>query len=113
MSDEASACAKAFGSLRWKWPRQVARDPKLPNLAAGIAIEIASYMNRETGDAYPSILTLAKNLKKHPNTIRPAIEKNGKAWPPSKLKIEGRTGEDKPPASFVQAGRTLRKIGGF
>ncbi len=62
--------------FKWRWLDRVATDPKLPPAASRIAILIAGrYLNRQSGEAWPGVETLAAELSiKSTNTIRTAIE---------------------------------------
>jgi hypothetical protein len=55
------------------WLSQVARDDGLPPTAARLAIILSSYVNRESGDAWPAVPTLARNLGVVENSVRKAL----------------------------------------
>jgi hypothetical protein len=55
------------------WLSQVARDDGLPPTAARLAIVLSSYVNRESGDAWPAVPTLARNLGVVENSVRKAL----------------------------------------
>lgn len=65
-----------FALFKWRWLDRVATDPKLPPAASRIAILIAGrYLNRQSGEAWPGVETLAAELSiKAPNTIRSTIK---------------------------------------
>ena len=75
MDDESSGRTKArLIEDKFKWLQQVANDARLPPAAAPIAIFIASkFLNSRTGEAYPSILTLAAIVGRGVTQTRAAI----------------------------------------
>jgi hypothetical protein len=63
------------GSLgKWLWIEQVACDASLPPTAVRVAIVIGSHLNDKTGDAWPSIDTIAEVLEVVPNCVRKSIK---------------------------------------
>lgn len=56
------------------WLSQVAGDGGLPATSARLAITLSRYMNRGTGDAWPSIRTLANDLGIAENSVRNVIK---------------------------------------
>lgn len=66
--------ADDFTEIQFNWLSQVARDATLPPAAARLAIILSRYVNRETGDAWPSIPTLAEALGTVENSVRKALK---------------------------------------
>jgi DNA-binding FadR family transcriptional regulator len=56
------------------WLAQVARDNGLPAAAPRLAITLSNYINRATGDAWPSVPRLAGDLGVSENTVRSATK---------------------------------------
>lgn len=68
--------ADDFTRTRSIWLTEIRRDPRVGHLLAfRLACELAEYLNRQTGDAYPSIDTLAAALHVDRRSVQRAIEK--------------------------------------
>ncbi|TIW07816.1 MAG: helix-turn-helix domain-containing protein [Mesorhizobium sp.] len=64
-----------FTRFKFAWLRQVAADPNLPPAAAPISILIADeYLNDQTGDCWPSVDTLARQLGRGKTQTRAALQ---------------------------------------
>ncbi|RUW24623.1 helix-turn-helix domain-containing protein [Mesorhizobium sp. M4B.F.Ca.ET.013.02.1.1] len=64
-----------FTRFKFAWLRQVAADSNLPPAAAPIAILIADeYLNDQTGDCWPSVDTLARQLGRGKTQTRAALQ---------------------------------------
>lgn len=68
------ASATAFTRDKFAWLSQIAHDATLPPTAARLAIILSRYVNRETGDAWPSVTRLARELRVAENSIRSALK---------------------------------------
>ncbi|MCA3572748.1 MAG: helix-turn-helix domain-containing protein [Aestuariivirga sp.] len=62
-----------FTRDRWSWLDQVSSDPALSALAFRTAYVIARYTNRQTGDAWPSLETLAKAVGATDRSVKRCI----------------------------------------
>jgi hypothetical protein len=65
--------ADTFTRDRWSWLDQVSSDPALSALAFRTAYVIARYTNRQTGDAWPSLETLAKAVGATDRSVKRCI----------------------------------------
>jgi hypothetical protein len=66
--------ADQFISDRFSWLNQVATDRSLPPSAARVAIVLGGYVNRVSGDAWPSVETLSASLGIVENCVRKALK---------------------------------------
>lgn len=66
--------ADAFTRDKLEWLEQIASDSTLPPTAARLAIILCSFVNRGTGDAFPSIPTLARRLGVVENAVRKSLK---------------------------------------
>lgn len=62
-----------FTRDKFTWLEQVAKDASLPPSAARVAIVLAGYLNRETGDAWPSIGRLCTDLELSDRGVQKAL----------------------------------------
>ena len=58
-----------FQAAKEGWLKLVASYPKLPGAAYAVAIALASYLNSKTGDAWPSMATLARDTNRNRATV--------------------------------------------
>jgi hypothetical protein len=61
-TDQQTETAKCITRHLFAWLQQVAADRALPNTAAGVAIAIGKFINRKSGEAWPTQETLANVL---------------------------------------------------
>ena len=54
--------ADTFARRKFEWLDQIAKDARIGHLSFRLAYVIGSYINRKTGDAWPSRQTLSDNL---------------------------------------------------
>lgn len=66
--------AAEFTRDKFDWLDGVASDAKLPGTSSRLAITLLRYMNRKTGDAWPSIPRLAADLAVSENTVRKSLK---------------------------------------
>ena len=59
---------------KFDWLDAVAADPLLPATASRLAIVLLRYLNRQTGDAWPSIPRLAADMSTAENTVRAGLK---------------------------------------
>jgi len=64
----------AFTRQKFEWIKQVALDGSLPPSALRIAVVLAEYLNRSSGDAWPSIPRVAAELEIVENCVRKSIK---------------------------------------
>ncbi|TIL95207.1 MAG: hypothetical protein E5Y73_07560 [Mesorhizobium sp.] len=102
----------AFTAFKFEWLRQVALDPSMPPAASPIAILLADeYLNQETGDAWPAVDTLARQLGRGKTQTRAALQ----AMDGIHLSVDwtaggkGQTNRYRP----IRHGETLRISGGL
>src|SRR5262245_38105792 len=81
-SESESKAAKPFNFQRWKqeWLDEVASNKKLKAVDYRHVIVVSGYLNRNTLEAWPGILTLARRLDVDEKTVRRSrdrIEANG------------------------------------
>jgi len=61
-------------AMRERWQRQVIADhPRLQPNYARVAMAINWHLNRDTGDAWPSIATLAQQTRLSERTVKRAV----------------------------------------
>lgn len=66
--------ASDFTERKLAWLEAVASDPDMQRLAVVVAVKLATrYLNSKTGDAWPSIDRLARELTANPRNVRRAI----------------------------------------
>jgi helix-turn-helix protein len=58
-----------FQAAKEGWLKAIARDPRLSGADLAVAIVIATYLNTRTGDAWPSIITLAADTNRNKGTV--------------------------------------------
>jgi hypothetical protein len=63
-----------FTRRKLEWQEAIARDPDISHAACRIALVIGTFLNRKTGDAFPSQETLASILRTHARSVRRLIE---------------------------------------
>ncbi len=63
-----------FTRQKFLWLEQIAMDGSLPPSAARLAIVLAKYLNRGSGDAWPSIVRLAADLGIVENCARKSLK---------------------------------------
>lgn len=71
---DGHAMADQFTSDRFSWLNQVATDRSLPPSAARVAIVLGGYVNRISGDAWPSVETLSASVGIVENCVRKALK---------------------------------------
>ncbi|WP_375159794.1 hypothetical protein [Bradyrhizobium sp. RDT46] len=64
----------SFTERKLGWLEAVASDPDMQRLALAVAVKLATrYLNSKTGDAWPGIDRLARDLTANPRNVRRAI----------------------------------------
>jgi hypothetical protein len=64
----------SFTREKFDWLDRIAGDPRLPATASRLAIVLTRYLNRQSGEAWPSVARLADDLSTAENTVRAALK---------------------------------------